>query len=93
MADTNRTTPATPLLDSLSLEHMRFVLFHLVRNDPAIAARAEDIARTILGGVDSEKVADMLAEELSCLAIEDVWDLSGGPVTVTTSIRPNVHGK
>jgi hypothetical protein len=77
MAETNRTVSTTPLLDSLAPEQAQHVLYHLVRTDPAIAARAEDIADTLLSDVCSDSVAEMLACDLSCLAIEDVWANSG----------------
>jgi hypothetical protein len=77
MAETNRTVSTTPLLDSLAPEQARHVLYHLLRTDPAIAARAEDIAGTLLSDVCSDSIAEMLAYDLSCLAIEDVWDTSG----------------
>lgn len=77
MTDTNRAVSTTPLLDSLAPEQARQVLYHLLRTDPSIAARAEDIAGTLISDVCCDYVAEMLAYDLSCLAIEDVWDTSG----------------
>jgi len=49
----------------------------LVRSSPEIAARAEELAREFLEDVDSEMIAESLADDLSYPKIEDVWDTSG----------------
>ncbi len=77
MKDHTRTPFATPLLNSLAPDQMHHVLFHLVRTDPAIAARAEEIAGTLIGDVDPEDIAETLADDLSSLEIEDVWHTAG----------------
>jgi len=77
MPKRKKAVSPTPLLDSLCAEQAQQVLYLLVRGDPAIAARAEGLARALLGAVHVEGVADSLAEDLSGPAIEDVWDTSG----------------
>ncbi|MFY9194412.1 MAG: hypothetical protein WAN99_03460 [Methanoculleus sp.] len=72
---TNRTK--TPLLATLSADQAHSVLMRLVYDDPALAARAEEVARDLLEYVDSTAIADILCCELSTLKIEDVWDTSG----------------
>ncbi|NQS73619.1 MAG: hypothetical protein HQP72_04375 [Methanoculleus sp.] len=72
---TNRTK--TPLLATLSADQAHSVLMRLVYDDPALAARAEEVARDLLEYVDSTAIADILCYELSTLKIEDVWDTSG----------------
>lgn len=72
---TNRTK--TPLLATLSADQAHAVLMRLVYDDPALAARAEEVARDLLEYVDSTAIADILCCELSTLKIEDVWDTSG----------------
>ena len=65
------------LLDSLNPDQAASVLMRLARADPAIAARADAIARDLLGSIDSEDIADTVCRDLSALRIEDVWDTSG----------------
>ncbi len=65
------------LLDSLNPDQAASVLMRLARADPAIAARAEAIARDLLGSIDSADIANTLCRDLSALRIEDVWDTSG----------------
>lgn len=72
---TNRTK--TSLLATLSADQAHSVLMRLVYDDPALAARAEEVARDLLEYVDSTAIADILCCELSTLKIEDVWDTSG----------------
>ena len=50
---------------------------HLVRFSPDIAARAEELAQEFLEDVESEKIAESLADDLSSPEIEDVWETSG----------------
>ncbi|WP_214021268.1 hypothetical protein [Methanoculleus sp.] len=75
MPKRKKTASATPLLDSLSAEQAHAVLARLIRDDPALTARAEGVARDLLRIVDSEKIADSLAGDLA--EIEDVWETSG----------------
>ncbi len=72
-----KTVSSTPLLDSLSVDQARFVLARLIGDDPALAARAEGIARDVLRMVDTEGVAESVASDLSCIDIEEVWETSG----------------
>lgn len=77
MTNPDETPSATPLLDSLSPQQAAQALRQLVATDPAIAARAEEVAGSILSDVDPDDIAEMLADDLSDLAIEDVWDAAG----------------
>ena len=72
---TNRTK--TPLLATLSADQAHSVLMRLVYDDPALAARAEEVARDLLEYVDRTAIDDILCCKLSTLKIEDVWDTSG----------------
>lgn len=77
MPKRKKTASATPLLDSLSAGQAQGVFARLVRADPALAARAEGVARDLLQAVDAEAVAASLAADLARIAIEDVWKTSG----------------
>ena len=77
MAKRKKAVSPTPLLDSLSAGQARSALIRLVCDDPALAARAEDVARDLLRVVDSAEIAGILCGELSGLEIEDVWQTSG----------------
>jgi|GEM_PF-676328 len=77
MPKRKKTASATPLLDSLSAEQTQAVLARLICDDPALAARAEGVARDFLRIVDSEKIAGSLAGDLAEIEIEDVWKTSG----------------
>ncbi|KAF5043021.1 hypothetical protein DSECCO2_506630 [anaerobic digester metagenome] len=72
-----KTVSSTPLLDSLSVDQARFVLARLIGDDPALAARAEGIARDVLRMVDTEGIAESVASDLSRIEIEEVWETSG----------------
>ena len=77
MAKSRKPRVRTPLLDSLDPDRARTVLLLLIRDDPAIADRAEAHARALLESVDSEQVAGVLFADLESLDIEDVWETAG----------------
>ena len=77
MAKRKKAASKTPLLDSLSAGQAQSVLMRLVCDDPALAARAEGIARDLLKVIDSVEIAGILCDDLSALKIEEVWKTSG----------------
>lgn len=66
------------IFDAISSDDAFHILRMLANENPVVARRIEEIAEVSLSGVDIEDVADDVYCDLDRLAVEDVWDNSGG---------------
>ena len=66
------------IFDAISTDDAFHILRILANDEPKIAKRIEEIAEKSLWDVDVEDIAEDVYFDLNSLAVEDVWDNSGG---------------
>lgn len=66
------------ILKEINSDEARNILMILIEKDKKISAIVKQIAKQVLSSVDVDKVANDIYFDLNNIAVEDVWDNSGG---------------
>lgn len=74
---TNRSKKGASVLNSLKPEEAQTVLHRLLAAHPALGAKAEQIARLLLGEVSFESVADQVEDAVRALSLDDLNSRAG----------------
>jgi len=63
--------------DFINTDNAAIILQTICKENTEIKQRAKKLAIQLLSNVNIEDVADEVYSELSCIAVEDLWDRSG----------------
>lgn len=72
------TTKKKQILDDVRAKYAYEILKKLADEDANISKRIDELALEYLIEVDPDDIAESVFYDLDCLAVEDVWDNSGG---------------
>ncbi len=72
------TTKKKQILDDIRAKYAYEILKKLADEDANISKRTEELALEYLIEVDPDDIAESVFYDLDSLAVEDVWDNSGG---------------